>query len=347
MSAVTPAATVDQLARSLHPHQVLVHHDFSQTPDFVLAAPNVQFVPEPCRTGWASFGFVEGIFHSLRHALAHLEFDYLQLLSPTCLPIKPLAAFEAHVAQGVDAHFGAIDLLGDRECLMSVGYRAFTPEGTLRHRVLRRLSSDYFAQSPLRRDEAGVWIRAGRATGWRSRAAYAITRAMAMSKVGRHPFGDDLRPYYGSVWFGARKPVVRGLVEGFADARLHTWASRMRISEEFVVPTLLMRVAGSRGHQNHHIRRFNGAHPSWMSEQDLPVLRASTSFFARKFPEDPACPVRLRVLAELVEAPGAAQGARTADPPEPPGVHVPAAHPPLESTIPPKVFDRRHLRPTG
>src|SRR3712207_3486837 len=135
MSAVAAPGTVDQLARSLAPHTVLLHHDFSQQPDFRLEAENVAFVSDPVPTGWGTFGFVEGIFHALDHALRNFDFDYLQLLSPTCLPIKPMEQFEAHVSQPVDAHFGALDLMADEECLMSVGYRAFTPVDTFRHRV--------------------------------------------------------------------------------------------------------------------------------------------------------------------------------------------------------------------
>ena len=75
MSAVGKPETLDQLAHSLAPHTVLVHHDFSQTPDFVLTAPNVRFVPDPKRTGWAFFGFVDGIFHSMKYALANLVAD--------------------------------------------------------------------------------------------------------------------------------------------------------------------------------------------------------------------------------------------------------------------------------
>lgn len=152
MSAVTPPETLDQLARSLHPHPVLVHHDFSQSPDFRLRAENTQFVPEPRRTGWGTYGLVQGIFHSMEFADRHLDFDYLQLLSPTCLPIKPLRDFEAHVSGTADAHFGAIDLINDVECLMTIAYRAFTPPRTLRHRVLSRLSREYFRGSDARRD---------------------------------------------------------------------------------------------------------------------------------------------------------------------------------------------------
>jgi hypothetical protein len=305
ISAVAPAEAVDQLATALLPHTVLVHHDFSQTPNFTLTAPNVMFVARPRRTGWATFGFVEGIFHALQHALEQLEFDYLQLLSPTCLPIKPMAAFEAHVAQGADAHFGAIDLLADRECFMSVGYRAFTPEGTLRHRALRRLSTEYFAGPRSRRDEAGVWIHSGGGDTLRAGLAYALTRLVSVPAVGRHPFDATLRPHYGSVWFGARRPVVRKLVDGFAQPRLRDWASRMRISEEFLIPTLLMQAVHTHGPLNHYISHFEEARPRRLDESDLAALRTSPAFFARKFPDEATARVRCSVLQELVAAPAA------------------------------------------
>ncbi|HYF21183.1 MAG TPA: hypothetical protein VEA40_25195 [Ramlibacter sp.] len=301
MSAVSPAGTVDQLAAALAPHQVLVHHDFSQTPEFPLASPNVSFVPDPVRTGWASFGFVEGIFHSMAHAVQHLDFDYLQLLSPTCLPIKPMEQFEARVGEPVDAHFGAIDLLGDRDCLMSVGYRAFTPLGSFRHRVLRRLATEYFGGAPDRRDEAGVWLHGGGGRGWKALAARAAVQLAAAGALGPHPFGQQLRPYYGSVWFGARPHVVRGMVEEFRRPEIHDYFAGLRIAEEFLVPTLLMRHAQRRGGFHHYISRFDQAHPSKLDVKDLDELRASPAFFARKFPEDVQAPIRLRVLRELAQ----------------------------------------------
>ena len=112
MSAIHSPESVAQLARSLAPHTVVVHHDFSQTPEFSVDEPNVRFVPEPKRTGWAIWGFSEGIFHALRYAYENLEFDYLQILSPTCLPIKPMSALEAHVASGsTEVDFAWIDML--------------------------------------------------------------------------------------------------------------------------------------------------------------------------------------------------------------------------------------------
>ena len=60
MSAIHSPESVAQLARALAPHTVVVHHDFSQTPDFHVDEPNVRFVPSPKRTGWAIWGFSKG-----------------------------------------------------------------------------------------------------------------------------------------------------------------------------------------------------------------------------------------------------------------------------------------------
>jgi len=162
MSAIHSPESVAQLARALAPHTVVVHHDFSQTPDFSVNEPNVRFVPEPKRTGWAIWGFSEGIFHAMRYAYENLEFDYLQILSPTCLPIKPVKALEEHVASGkTDVDFAWIDMLADDDALMSVSYRGFAGEESFRHRLLRRMMVLYFNNTPERRDLAGVQLRTG------------------------------------------------------------------------------------------------------------------------------------------------------------------------------------------
>ncbi|HSV48138.1 MAG TPA: hypothetical protein VLJ58_20275 [Ramlibacter sp.] len=299
MSAVSRPATVDQLAHALAPHLVLVHHDFSQTQDFPLHAPNVRFVPNPRRTGWAVFGFVDGIFHSLRHAMANLDFDYLQLLSPTCLPIKPLAQFEAHVSAGAQAHFDCIDLLRDRDALMSVGYRAFTPERSFRHRVLRRLSQGYFGPDSGRRDEAGIWLRSGAGKGAMPWIALAAVKALCPPWIGQHIFDNSFRPYYGSAWFGARRHVVGGMVEVFSRPGVRDYFSGLRISDEFLIPTLLMHLGPPKGPMNHFIQRYNQAHPGVIEEADIAQLARSGAYFARKFADDPAEQARVRVLREL------------------------------------------------
>lgn len=313
MSAVHSPRTVDELARSLAPHRVLVHHDFHQTPDFVLRAPNACFVPEPKRTGWACWGFSEGIFHALRHALDEHEFDYLQLLSPTCLPIKPVSEFESFVTGSRHtAHFDCVDVADDFDALMSVGYRAYAPEKSLRHRALRRLSWRWYfdcGRSASAHSMAGVQIfshaanDAGKPLPYRARFAAQVTRASRHAAIGRHIFDADFRPHFGSVWFGARRQVVHAMVERFNEHAIQKYFSRLWIADEFLVPTLLHYSGAIQGPGNHLMGKFVGAHPSWFEEADFDRLQASSAFFARKFRDDPCDPVRRRVLNELVRLP--------------------------------------------
>jgi hypothetical protein len=306
MSAVHSAGAIDQLARALTPHQVLVHHDFSQTPDLPLTAANVLLVPDPLRTGWGDFGFVEAIFHSFRYALEHLDFDYLQVLTPTCLPIKPMAQFEKHVSGPEAVHFSCVDVLADQDALMSVGYRLFSPKNSFRHRVLGWLTRRYFGAASGRRDVAGIWLRTGHAVGRRgrmtavARIARTVIQLQRHALVGRHLFSAGFRPYFGSSWFGARRHVIADIVERFSRPGLREYFSRLHIADEFLIPTLLMQSGARAGPTNHYVHVFDEAHPKWIEVGDMETLVASPAFFARKFRDDPATAVRSRVLQELV-----------------------------------------------
>lgn len=311
MSAIHSAESVAQLARSLAPHTVVVHHDFSQTAEFALHEPNVRFVPNPKRTGWAIWGFTEGLFHAIRYATEHLEYDYLQILSPTCLPIKPMSAFEAHVASGkTDVDFSWIDMQADEDALMSVAYRGFAAEETWRHRLLRRLMLFYFNNSPDRRDQAGVQLRTGgqrRPDGQMrlaARIARAVTRAMLNPMLGGHVFTKDFPPYYGSTWFGARRPVIEWALKRFDQPDIQSHFPKLCIADEFLIPSLLkcgVTQQGFRdGPMNHCIVTFIEANPAWLTDNDLDALKQSPAFFARKFPDDVYNSTRHRVLSELV-----------------------------------------------
>ncbi|MGE0800695.1 MAG: hypothetical protein AB7G13_15320 [Lautropia sp.] len=302
-----------QLARSLAPHTVLIHHDFSQTADFVIDEPNVVFVADPKRTGWAVWGFVDGLFHGMRYALRHLEFDYLQVLSPTCLPIKPIADFERHVmAGGIEAHYAAVDVLNDPDAYMTIGFRAFAPQGTLRYKLLMRMTWLYFGgvnllndhdSSQQRRDVGNVQLRTGGETTasgrLRLRARFARGIMRLAERYGRHGFSSDLPPFYGSTWFGARRHVIAWMVDRFAQPDIQRYFPDKHIADEFLVPTLLKRGGFRSGTVNHCIVTFVEANPTWLSDADFDKLRASPAHFARKFPDDSTAPIRHRVLRDL------------------------------------------------
>jgi hypothetical protein len=308
MSAVHNAEAVAELARALAPHTVLVHHDFAQTPKFHVGEPNVIFVPEPKRTGWAIWGFVDGIFHALRYAHENLQFDYLQVLSPTCLPIKPISRFEEQVSSGQsEANCGWVGVLDDRDALMTVGCRAFSPDPSFRHRVLRRMSAQYYGQDSSRRDVAGVQLRSGGLTDtggkltWRARAALIVMTAASRRLTGPHAFSRDFRPYYGSTWFGAQRQVIAWMLKRFDQPDIQRYFPRMRIADEFLIPTLLKNGGFKVGPFNHCIVTFVDSNPRWLSDEDFVKLQQSPAFFARKFPDDPASPIRGRVLTELAQ----------------------------------------------
>jgi len=316
MSAVHSVRAVDELARALAPHRVLIHHDFGQTPDFPIGAPNAAFVPNPKRTGWACWGFSEGIFHSLRIALEEGDFDYLQLLSPACLPIKPLREFEAYIAGSqFDAHFDSVDVAEDLDALMSVGYRAYSPEHSLRHRLLRRLTWEgYYGKGTravalplagvtLMRREA---VAAGAPAESMARSAVRVMRALRNPRIGRHIFNEHFHPHFGSTWFGARCDIVARIADRFQAPEIRGYFSRLRMADEFLVPTLLRYSGARQGPSNHLVNSFSGASPNWFGDQDFDRLRQSRAFFARKFRDDPSDPVRRRVLDELVAGPSCA-----------------------------------------
>lgn len=311
MSAVHEAAAVNELAQALAPHLVLIHHDFAQTPDFPIGAANAVFVPDARRTGWNCWGFSEGIFHSLRFALENHDFDYLQLLSPTCLPIKPVSEFEAYVANSPhEAHFECVDVAAELDALMSVGYRAYTPRDTLRHRIVRRLVAQaYYGRGAhiSLRSVAGIEL-ASRRTPERetqfqrlgARAAVAMMQALRSLRLGWHLFDEHLRAQFGSIWFGARREVVVRIVERFADQDVQRTFRRLDIADEFLVPTLLHYSSTRAGPNNHLVNDFVNANPSWFEPQDFARLSTSPAFFARKFHDDVSDPIRRRVLDELV-----------------------------------------------
>jgi len=311
MSAVHPVHVVKELTRALAPHIVLVHHDFSQSDEFALDEPNVIMVPDPKVTGWGVWGFSEGIFHSIQFALENLQFDYLQLLSPTCLPIKPLKAFEDYiVARTTERDFSGIDLYRDRDALMSVGYRMFAREHTLAHRILRRLSLVYFGDSIDVRDVAGVQIRTNPSTladgslPWKARAALKVTQRWSQPAAVGHIFDEKFRPYFGSAWFGARRELLEWMLARFRQADIMKQFQGLRIPEELVIPTLLKNSGSRDGAYNHCIITFRGPNPKWLDDDDFEALRQSPAFFARKFPVEPTSSIRRRVLLELAgEAP--------------------------------------------
>ena len=105
--------------------------------------------------------------------------------------------------------------------------------------------------------------------------------------IGRHIFDETFRPYYGSAWFGARRHVIEGMVEGFFRPGLRDYFSRLRIAEEYLIPTLLKHLGPVQGAMNHYVHTFVEAQPGQIGQENFEQLRTSPAYFARKFADDP------------------------------------------------------------
>ncbi len=309
MSALQRPATVDQLARVLAPHPLVVHHDPSRQAGFALDAPNAHLVPDPRPTERGTWAFMEALFHAARYALDRFEADYVQLVTPTCLPIRPIAEFEAMVeAREHDANADVFALEKDADTLMSFAYRDFAPRQSLRYKLLRRARQIYFAGGPEVVQMHGLAIHRRRVAHgaplpWHARAALAFTRYAADGGLGAVPFGDAFPAMMGSTWFGARRRVWEYLLARVADPAIVEYFSRLWIAEEVLLPTLLVDGGFRIGPSNHAINAFDEGSPRWITPRDLEPLAATGRYFARKFPDDPYAPVRAAALALAARRP--------------------------------------------
>lgn len=310
-SAVHRADTLQQLVSALDGHSVVIHHDFSQQPDFVVTGPNVSFVEEPARTGWADWGLIEGIRKTIEHCLQHGDFDYFQLLSPVDLPIRPLSEFEDYVtASGLAFNCDTVAMDSDEMAFQGFAYRAYAVQGSVPYRILWRLCRAYFGGEPETESRAGLAIPVlGRsAANGRllpsARAAGDLTHWLVRRMQRRDPKLERYPLNIGGMWFGASHAGCVRLIEMLRDD-----AFIARFREYFCAGEMLFNTAVAMsglpyGPGNHSISHYVGARPQWIGIEDFDELEASGKFFARKFPDQPDAPARLRMLERIGVRPG-------------------------------------------
>jgi hypothetical protein len=307
-SRESPGA-VGQLIDALGPRaSVWIHHDPSKGPRPAPGRRDVRFVPRPVATGWGEWSLCEAILATLRAALAEPGWRYFQLLSGSCLPVRPIEAFEEHVLEsGEDAHVDAVALDADEVALMSHGFRGLSLNGTLGHRVLRRLRTWHLGDSIVRvqRDGLSFPVPAVPRDDGRARVARAAMRRLVRGPVGTLgvPFAPRLRCWVGSTWWGASRAVCEYIAGIRDDDPVRTHFRRVLIPDEFYFQTLLCNAGIRRGRSNHWISRFEDAHPRRIGLDDLDEVSSSGRFFARKFGDDPNDPARMLALARAADGP--------------------------------------------
>ena len=317
VSAFQRPATVSQLVAALGDRPVVIHHDFNQRPDFAIEQRDVRYVPNPALTGWGTWGFCEAIVRTLEYCFEHVPFDYFQLLSPTCLPLRPIDEFERHLSDlPYDGNMDLIALESDPDVLMTFGWRFLAPRGSVKLAALRRARSWYFSRDVQSRHRASlsVLVRSSAPASGDLRASLAAvaTRSSLRGWVGPTPFNQGFRPFVGSCWFGANRALAERIVKAARTPALQKYFQNLPNADESFFPTVVGN-AGMRIGPSHHLVNFfnDTGNPHWLRSGDLDRLVGSQAYFGRKFPDDPRAAIRLDVLDRVRPAHDGVAAART------------------------------------
>jgi hypothetical protein len=287
-----------QLTAALAPMPVLIHQDAARPRPYSpeLDRRGVRWVNPSLRTGWGDWGFASAILHSIADALQHTDFDYLQLLSPSCLPIRPIADLMDHVRTSpADYHADLFDLDRDRDTRMNFAWRALAPASSVRQRSFRRLRRWYFGASPVleQSHSMSLFHRSAPAQGLAGAAAGAAAALMglipddARQRTLPAASPEPVRLSVGSVWFGARREVCVRMLEIAHRVETEQRFRPLAMVDELLLPSLLAWSGRLRGPSNHAVAPFDlKGHPARIDRPLLSSAAASGRYFARKFSPD-------------------------------------------------------------
>ena len=297
LSSKHSAGAIDEIAHLVFPHPVYVHHDFTKQADFVPTAINVQVLQQPVTTAWGDWSLVEASCCLMRKAMEDPEVTYFQLLSEACLPIRPIAEFEAFLVNNQpDAMIDMIPLMQER-ALFSHGWRYFQ-HNTFTIRLLRRASIWVWGKHVKYQAEASVNLRLsnvepGLRANLRKLIGKSILHIFAQHTHNKLAESGFQQLAIGGQWFGASRRVVNWLLcSRHHDDMFTRHYQHSHIPDESYFHTLLLnaKVSGLslRLLPSNHVSFWNGCHsgPDVLTQQDHHRVYASGKFFARKFSLD-------------------------------------------------------------
>ena len=312
-SANERPSVIEQMVDLLDGRPVVLHHDFGKQPSLRLERPNLHFVRDTYETGWGTWGLCEAVLSTIRYALEEFDFDYFQLVSPSCMPLRPVAEFEDHLARsGFDGNMDLVEVGSDDEVLVNYGWRMYAPRGSLRQRALARARAAYFGPDAGRVQRIGLSVLSDSRVEPNLRMrltkqlAIGTVRTMIHWPSGHRPFSRDFKAYVGSLWFSANRELCEFIVRRASEPSIVDYFSRLLNCDELLFPTLVGNAGMRIGPSNHFINTFNDrGNPRTFKPSDLDGLLERRAFLARKFPGNPAAPVRAALIArrELLPAP--------------------------------------------
>lgn len=263
---------------------IACHHDFGQSPlDETLFPKNVEFVHPHTATRWGDISVCHAALRTMRLLRDHHHPDWTILLSGSDYPVRPANEI---LGQFADTKFDAF--LDHREISSeaasssqtdSVGFGRpdWIPLAYKRYRA-----SHCWWPRPSRRLLIGGILP--------FRRVYISIKDPRIDSIVQHLHrGRPSRIFGGDFWFQANRKAIDELLDHRSLKDLLRYYRKRDVPEESLFHTALC------GNRKLAICKKNGryadwtekvAHPKWLEMPDIPKIRASGAFFARKFRPD-------------------------------------------------------------
>jgi hypothetical protein len=231
---------------------VAIHHDPNGEPLGLRPSAQLALVPDPVPCPWGRPGINIAIHKSLSWLRANVPgLSWVLVISGQDYPIRAMPAIE--------------DELADAPCDAFMRYL--------------RVDGD-----PA--DDVHPWQAAVRQRYLYKRRLPGMARAVRLPWPRQHPFGNDLRMYAGEQWVTLSARAVHKVLDSpYSDTVMNYLRRSVSADEAWLTTVALngdpeLTVVNDR---RRYVRWPGGtAHPAVLGPGDLPALRDSNAFFARK-----------------------------------------------------------------
>lgn len=245
---------VGQLARHLQAHgaEVVVHLDRRVTPQDLDGIDVLQTQA----SDWGRFSLVEATLDAARHLLAKADLSHIALISGSCLPVRPVAELQGHLAAHPSRDFiESVDIASDAWVEDGLSEERFTLWHPFSHRYNPKLFS----------------------------ASVDVQRTLKV----RRKVPKGLRPHLGSQWWMLCAETLRAILD---DPRLPAWKRFFRttwIPDESFFQTVARAVAPQSPLPSLHFSQFDPrGKPYVFHDEHAGLLQQSGAFLARKIDPD-------------------------------------------------------------
>lgn len=294
LSSKESEQAIDDIAGAVFPHPVYVHHDFSKQPNFSPIAPNIHILQQPVVTAWGDFSLVEASFLLMKEALKDINVTHFQLLSESCLPVRPIHEFEAYLSKEHPDVMIDMYSLENEDAMFSHGWRY------LQHRYLfnKLLEKACWWGSGRRiaayRTTCSINLRIPQQDSIKDQILEAVGKRVVhlfFKSTNKMLAKDNLQQIaIGGQWFGASRRGVNWLLNmrNHCDTFTQHY-QRCTIPDESYLHTFVYngQLAGLplRVYPSNHLVSWMDCKtgPDTLKEQDIKRTLDSEKFFSRKF----------------------------------------------------------------